>query len=268
MAKRYDKKQQAARVLREQRQREQRRKQLLTGGAIVGALLLVLGIIGVALYMNQTEEVVPPQAKHTDSAVVLGDGPVTVDLYEDFMCPVCEYFHTSVSADLQRMVDEGQITLNVHPIAILDPASNGTRYSSRSAAAAVCAADEGMFSEYTAALFTNQPSEGSSGLDDKRLAELGTELGMSSEFSSCVMDKTYRGWVQQATDTAADNGVTATPTVFVNGQKVEVPPNQGIDAVITQFQNDLAAALADAGVDPAEENENPEDTPAEEDTQD
>lgn len=273
MAKRYDKKQRAARIMREQRQREQRRKQLITGGAIVAVVLLVLGIVGVALYLNQTEEVVPPKADHTDSAIVLGEGPVTVDLYEDFMCPICEHFHSSVSQDLQRMVEADQITLNVHPIAILDGASEGTRYSTRSAAAAVCAADEGKFSEYTAALFAGQPAEGTAGLDDEQLTALGTDLGLGSEFSGCIADKTYRGWVQQATDTAADNGVTATPTVFVNGQKVEVPPNQGIDAVIAQFQTDLAQALQDAGIEPGDEDATDDrspdqDSPAEEDTQD
>ena len=271
MAKRYDKKQRAARIMREQRQREQRRKQLLTGGAIVAVLLVVLGIVAAVLYLDQTEEVIPPQAEHTDSAIVLGDGPVTVDLYEDFMCPICEYFHSTTSQDLQDMVDNGQITLNVHPIAILDGASEGTRYSTRSASAAVCAADEGQFSEYTAALFANQPAEHTAGLDDDELTALGTDLGLGSSFSDCIAEKTYRGWVQQATDTAADNGVTATPTVFVNGNKVEVPPNQGIDAVITQFQTDLTQALEEAGAQPDEDeaaDETGEDSPAEEDTQD
>ncbi|MFD0556099.1 thioredoxin-like protein [Stackebrandtia endophytica] len=251
MAKRYDKKQQAARIMREQRKREQRRKQLIMGGAIVAVLVVVMGIIGVALYLNQTEEVVPPKAEHTESAIVQGDGPVTVDLYEDFMCPICKNFHGQVSQDLQQLVDEGNVTLRVHPIAILDAASEGTRYSTRSAAAAVCAADEGKFSEYTAELFANQPPERTPGLDDAELTKLGTDLGLGQSFSSCVADKTYRGWVQQATDTAAGDKVTATPTVFVNGEKVTVAPNQGIDAVIAQFEKDLTAALEAAGITPA-----------------
>ncbi|GAA4905342.1 thioredoxin-like protein [Stackebrandtia albiflava] len=266
MAKRYDKKQQAARVMREQREREQRRRQLIMGSAIVGVVVVILGLIGVGLYLNQSEEVVPPQAQHTESgAIVVGDGPVTVDLYEDFMCPICGLFDEEVGGELKQMAEEGRITLNVHPIAILDGASQGTRYSTRSAAAAVCAADDGKFVEYADTLFTNQPEEQTPGLDDEELIALGEEIGLGSSFESCVKDKTYRGWVQDATDTASADGVTGTPTVFVDGEQIEVPAGQGLDAVIEKLRTTLSAKLAEAGVD---ESSSPSESASEGTTQD
>ena len=108
--------------------------------------------------------------------------------------------------------------MQYHPIAILDRASNGTEYSTRAAAASAAAAEGGKFAEYHQALFANQPAEGSAGLTNAKLIELGKSVGLTdAAFADAVTDKTYEAWVTKVTDTASSRGVTGTPTVLVNG---------------------------------------------------
>ncbi len=56
---------------------------------------------------------------------------------------------------------EREITLEQHPIAILDRFSQGTEFSSRSAGAAFCVAesDSDLYFDYAKVLFENQPAE-------------------------------------------------------------------------------------------------------------
>ena len=63
------------------------------------------------------------------------------------MCPHCKEFEESSGSAMDRLGSEGKARVVYHPIAILDNAST-TDYSTRSAAAAACAAEDGKFRDY------------------------------------------------------------------------------------------------------------------------
>jgi protein-disulfide isomerase len=154
------------------------------------------------------------------------------------MCPACKQFEDAYAADLQRWVDEGSVTINYHPIAILDRLSQGTEYSSRAGAAAVCAADTGQqeFLDYTLALYAAQPAENTTGLSDGELVRVGTEeIGLDAAWEQCVDDETYRGWIEEGTAAATnEQDVTGTPTAMVNGQVVDSATfAESVEAAIT-----------------------------------
>ena len=78
--------------------------------AIGAAVLLIGGLLGVGIWMNREVdyEVNEPAAATTDThAVAIGDGPVVIDLYIDYLCPACKQFEDTYAADLQRWVDDG-----------------------------------------------------------------------------------------------------------------------------------------------------------------
>jgi len=219
---------QAVEALRKQQAAEARRRKIVFGVAIGAAVVLIGGLLAVGIWMNRTPEydVNDPSATVTDQyGVQLGDGPVEIDLFIDYMCPACNQFETTYAANIQGWLDDGSVTVNYHPIAILDRLSSGTEYSSRAAAAAVCAADVGQqeFLDYTLALYENQPEENSTGLTDDELIAIGTDqVGLDAGWQSCVEAETYRGWVQAGTESATnDQGVTGTPTAKLNGEVVE-----------------------------------------------
>ncbi|SDL39418.1 Protein-disulfide isomerase [Glycomyces sambucus] len=219
----------AAEALRKQQAAEARRRKTLLWVSVGAAVVLIGGLLGWGIWYNSQGddyEVNEPTAAVTDSfGVQVGDGPVQVDLFIDYMCPACNQFESAYAAQLQSWIDDGSVTVNYHPITILDRLSSGTQYSTRAAAAAVCAADAGeqQFLDYTLALYENQPAENSTGLTDQELIAIGTDdVGLDAAWQSCVEDGTYKGWVQDGTAWATgDGGVSGTPTAKIDGTTVE-----------------------------------------------
>jgi protein-disulfide isomerase len=157
-------------------------------------------------------------------------GTVNIVEYIDYQCPICLEFEEANLNNTAALVASGKATLEIHPVSILDRSSQGTRYSSRAANAADCVAnfDPDEFLDATAALYENQPPEGSSGLTNAKILKvLAASDVASASVTRCVDTETYRDWVTGTTN-AELNGTFAhvantptqflgTPTVFVNG---------------------------------------------------
>jgi protein-disulfide isomerase len=79
----------------------------------------------------------------------------------------------------------------------------------------------GYGARFAQLLYAGQPPEGGDGLPDEQLVALGTQAGAGAGFATCVQDGRYAGWSRSVTDAASRAGVTATPTVLVNGKEVE-----------------------------------------------
>jgi protein-disulfide isomerase len=226
MSKRKSDRAAAKRIVAQQRAADRRRTVTLWTSVAVVAVLVIAGLIGwAALGGDDDAQVTTPAGAVADgTAFAVGDGPVKVDIYEDFMCPACAQFESQAAATLDQLVTDKKVTVQYHPIAILDRFSNGTEYSTRSAAAAGAAGAAGKFREYHRVLFANQPAEGSDGLDDAKLIELGRSAGITdASFADAINDRTYVGWATKVTETASARGVTGTPTVLVNGKKLANP---------------------------------------------
>ena len=118
----------------------------------------------------------------------VGDGPVKIDVYEDFMCPVCAEFERTTGPVINQLVGAGKVTVVYHPIAILDRHSS-TQYSTRSAAVAAAAADGHKFLEFHNALFARQPAENTPGLSDDQLLTIGRSVGLTDSFATAVRDR-------------------------------------------------------------------------------
>jgi protein-disulfide isomerase len=175
----------------------------------------------------------PADATPEGDGVVIGDGPVRVDAFIDFLCPYCRRFELSAGSALARLVADRRASVAYHPMNFLDEAST-TSYSTRAAAASGCAADRRRFPDYAHALFVHQPPEGGPGLSDAELAELGREVGLRDEpFAACLSDAPYLDWPPYVTARAVAAGVSVTPTVLVDGAMVE-PEAQAITAAVAR----------------------------------
>src|SRR5262245_20051393 len=115
---------QASRVVREMRSRQRRRRTLWTS-VIAGAVLLAAGIAGVLTWQaSRPNGAAAPAASSRDgTGLTIGNGPVTVEVYFDFLCPACRRFEQTAQPTLDRYLANGKITLVYRPIAILDQAS-------------------------------------------------------------------------------------------------------------------------------------------------
>jgi len=193
---------------------------------IVAVVVLVLfaGAVGFGIYRAQrgdtADVAIPPGATATGVPVGQGDAPATIDLYQDFQCPVCKAYEQQSGATIDELVTRGAARVVYHPVAFLDRASS-TRYSSRSAAASGCAAEAGVFPQFNKLLYANQPPEGGDGLPAEQLVALGQQAGASPGFAECVSSDRYAAWTSAVTEDASCAGVNATPTVKMNGQDIE-----------------------------------------------
>jgi protein-disulfide isomerase len=176
---------------------------------------------------------VPAGATPQGDGIVLGDGPVPVDAYIDFLCPYCRRFELSTGPALSALIAEHRISLIYHPMNFLDEAST-TNYSTRSAAASGCASDFGRFLDYAHALFLDQPPEGGPGLSESELAALGEAAGLTGPgFANSLGEGLYLDWPSHVTARAVAAGVSGTPTVLVAG--VAVPADsEAITAAVSQ----------------------------------
>ena len=172
----------------------------------------------------------PAGATPEGDGVVIGDGPVRVDAFIDFLCPYCRQFELSSGPTLARLVADRQASVVYHPMNFLDEAST-TNYSTRAAVASGCAADQGRFPDCAHALFVHQPPEGGPGLSDAELVSIGREVGLDAKFAACVSDAPYLEWPPYVTARAVTAGVSATPTVLVAGVVVR-PEAQAITTAV------------------------------------
>jgi protein-disulfide isomerase len=189
------------------------------------------GNIGDAVVVPTTRPASVPR-----NGLVYGDPNATVAVteYLDFQCPVCLRAGLTVLADIeQQYVESGKASFEVRPIAILGDESVDA------AEAAHCANDEGQFWEYHDTLFANQAGEnkGTFAIDNlKRFAEaLQLDTGA---FNSCLDSNKYESQVKA--DTVAARGLPdfrGTPTIYVDGQKVET----SVDAIKAAIETALAS---------------------------
>ena len=163
----------------------------------------------------------PAGATPEGDGIAVGDGPVRVDIYIDYLCPFCKRFELNAADTLAALIAGQQATLVYHPMNFLDEAST-TRYSTRAAAASGCASDGGRFMQFTHLMYVHQPPEGGPGLSDGQLANIGRTAGLDpAVFTSCVGEGRYLEWPTYVTAQALEAGVQGTPTVRVEGADIE-----------------------------------------------
>lgn len=205
------------------------RSKILIGVVVV--ILLAAGVFGyVLLSKPSTPEALTPLADvkpiaapvqvQSDATVLVGKdtAKVTVDVFEDFLCPICGTFEEKYGPQLRTQVEAGTIKVRYHVLPLLVRLSDPEGYSRDSANAAICAADAGKFSEYHDTLFAKQPEENGAGYTKDQLKQLGADLGITGDtFKSCVDSGKYHQAIEADLDKA-----DATPHLQVdrsNGTK-------------------------------------------------
>lgn len=250
-----------ARIAREKLQKQQRRRKFMIQGGVAIVILALVAVIAVVVVSNNHSTVAAAETKAgpknmlSDGILLHGSGgtvtavstaaikpkgkPVATNEskltgtaniveYIDLQCPYCDQFETANETQITKWVAAGKATVEIHPIAILDSSSQGTRYSSRAANAVACVAnfDPDVFLAVTKALYANQPAENSSGLPNSKLVSILAGAGAgSSKIAACVNGESFKSWVTASTSRIQAAGgpfagqQVSTPTVLVNGKQ-------------------------------------------------
>jgi protein-disulfide isomerase len=226
------------------RARAARRRRTVLGGMVAAVVVLVALVVVIAVQSHRTtpsaDAAVPANAVDgTVIAVGSADAPVAVDLYEDFQCPNCKAFEDKTGQTLAQLVAAGTVQARYHGMAFLDTSAND-EYSTRAlnaAAVVLSTAGPDAFQTFHDLLYANQPAEGGSGLTDEQLIEYAGQTGATgSTVQAQIHDLTYGDWVTKATDQASKDGVTGTPTVFVDGTELSDLSAAGLTAAVSAAQ--------------------------------
>ncbi|MFE7560505.1 thioredoxin domain-containing protein [Kitasatospora sp. NPDC057500] len=218
-----------------------KRRKLIVGSVSVVAVLALAG--GTALAISTagddkssaaaepTALVVPANTSGPDGTVITygkPDAAHTLQVFEDFRCPVCKTFEAANGDTVKKLADDGTVKVEYHLAAFLDKNLGGK--GSRTALAAMGAAvNEGVdkFKAYHDVLYANQPEEREDAFGDvNHLLELADQVpGLKTDaFVKAVTERTYAPWAKKVADAFNGSGVTGTPAVKVDGKPLTLFP--------------------------------------------
>jgi protein-disulfide isomerase len=220
------------------------RRKIIIG--IVAVVVVAAAVIGGVLWTissrNRTEgQTINPDGGTSLAADVVQkrDGVVvtvgkpgatsTIDVYADFLCPICGTFESTYRVQIEQAINNGQLQVKYHMVPLLNTRSAPPGYSLDSANAALAAADAGKFVQFHDALFKSQPEEGGRGYDKQQLIDLGKGVGITDpNFASEVNAGTYNDQINTAftqieNDPSLQQDIQGqksfgTPTVVSKGQ--------------------------------------------------
>ncbi|MDO5751006.1 MAG: thioredoxin domain-containing protein [Rothia sp. (in: high G+C Gram-positive bacteria)] len=141
---------------------------------------------------------------------------VRVTVFQDFNCIHCREFEERYGEEIQKLVEDGTITLEVRNLIFLDRVSP-TQYSSRTANAAYAVANQVSTTQYLnfqRELFTYQ---GKKDLTNQEIADIASKYG--ADISSDLNENKWRPLVDVLNTESVNNGIAGTPTVFVDGDQ-------------------------------------------------
>ncbi|MBT2453913.1 DsbA family protein [Streptomyces sp. ISL-86] len=225
-----------------QAKKDKVRRQVIVAGAVVAVLALAGGVGYAVVQANQPgywekaakAELVKPKNTTGDdgTTVVIGkaDAKKTLELYEDSRCPACAAFEQSSGEQVKKDIDAGKYKLQYFGATFIDNAAKGE--GSKNALSALGAAlnvSPEAFLDYKAALYSKElhPEEtvDSFAKDDYliKVADTVPALKGNAEFKKAVEDGTYDRWAMEMSKAFNKSGVTGTPTLKMDGKKIETP---------------------------------------------
>lgn len=145
------------------------------------------------------------------------DAPVTIIEFADFQCPFCKEFQDKAFQQIKtKYIDTGLVKFYFLHFPFLGPESD------LAANASECARKQNKFWEFHDLLYKAQKAENSGALGDTVLSKLAKESGMNQvNFNSCISNDETTNTVQMQLQVGKEAGVVATPTLLINGKKIE-----------------------------------------------
>ena len=192
---------------------------LMCAAVFIGSLLYA-GPKFVQMAIPEKVRVAEELLRETTQINGMGDpsAPVHIIEYGDFQCPYCLKFWAHTEPQLiEEYVNTGKVFFEFRSMG----AFLGEE-SAWAAEGAYCAGDQGKFWEYHDTLFTNWTGENVGDFTKDKLIKYASAIDLDmAEFESCISAEKHKGTVEQDKAQADADGVHATPTLFINGVKVE-----------------------------------------------
>ena len=214
-----------ARAQAEERRKAQKRKEQLTRfGLTAGVLALVVGGYFLVTNLGSDKPDTAPAGASGTYGLVLGDAdaPKEIVVYEDFLCPFCGQLELTVRDQLDAAIEAGEVNVEYRPLPFLEGISDYSPEAANAFAVVLDASGPEVAKAFHDLLFDNQPSEEGPFPDSDALVDLAVEAGATeTDVRPGIEDMAFEGWVDAAGEAASKAGINSTPSVLVNGEKVE-----------------------------------------------
>ncbi len=223
-------------------------RNMTIAGVIAGVLIVVvvgIGQLGGRVTGTlQDPATAYPAALLDGTAIGKADAPVTMEVYEDYQCPYCGQYSLDVEPVLvSQYVTPGTLRIVHNDIGILGRGGPDDE-SVLTARGAFCANEQGKYWDYAHWVYANQDGENAGGFRRERLTAIAEAAGIEPvAFSACLDGAAATAAVDQANAEATALGINSTPTMYVNGKRIEVSLDPS--AIGAEIE---AAAAAAAGV--------------------
>lgn len=166
--------------------------------------------------------------------VALGrdDAPVVIYEFSDYQCPYCAESALSVLRALrQREIPDGTVRY-----VFVDFPLPGHANARPAARAARCAGEQGRYWELHDRLFAAQRDWAASGQPAGVFRRYAGDLGLDADkFAACVDSNRFDADLDAGVSAGSRLGVQGTPTLFVNGRRIDgAVPLADLRALITE----------------------------------
>lgn len=193
-----------------------------------------------------TPAIVSPTELADGFALGRADAPVTVEVWEDFQCPFCQRFTFEVEPLIvEQYVASGDVRLVFRNLAFLGEESHWA------AVAASLAADQNKFWPFHDHLFANLFGENQGSYSLDRFLEIGEAVDLEMEafrdgLSLDAARERFSAIQAEARTDASALGISATPTVVVNGVPLQAPDFATVAAAIDVALSQSVPAAAES----------------------
>ncbi|MDO8740762.1 MAG: thioredoxin domain-containing protein [Candidatus Woesearchaeota archaeon] len=134
---------------------------------------------------------------------------ITITEFSDLQCPACKAAHPTVNRIMEEFKNDVKLEYMHFPLPM-------HQYAFKAAEAAECANDQGKFWE-----FVDKVHASSDDPTPRKLKNYAKELSLDMKnFSNCLDSSAKASYVARDVREAKNMGVDATPTFFINGEKL------------------------------------------------
>ncbi|MBL0747138.1 DsbA family protein [Nocardioides baculatus] len=214
-----------ARAQAEERRKAAKRKEQLTRyGLVAGVLVLIVGGYFLITNLGSDKPDTAPTGASGNYGLVVGDAnaPKSVVVYEDFLCPFCGQLEATVRDQLDAAVEAGEVKVEYRPLNFLARLGDYSAESTNAFAVVLDTSGPEVAKEFHDLLFDNQPAEEGPFPSTDDLVDLAVEAGATeADVRPGIEDMQFEGWIDAADDAASKAGINSTPSVLVDGEKIE-----------------------------------------------
>ncbi|MEZ0070385.1 protein-disulfide isomerase [Streptacidiphilus sp. MAP12-20] len=217
-------------------------------GAAVAAVVVAGAVIAVVVTNGGSSPgasqslVVPVNATGQNGTVIVYGNPNakhTLDIWEDFRCPICDKLEKAEGTTIAQLADNGTYKIQYHMATFLDDNLGGTgSMDALQVAGAALNESTAKFKAFHDVLYANQPDEQTDGFGNlNRLLNLAGKVPglVTPQFTKAVQNRVYAPWAAKVSAAFNSSGIQGTPTLKLDGKQLNVFDSQGNPITPAQY---------------------------------